>query len=61
MPDALPFVEVGTAVVEGQTVLIVETMKTLNAIAAHRSGTVTRVLVENGQPVEYEELLLVIE
>ncbi|TDU00873.1 acetyl-CoA carboxylase biotin carboxyl carrier protein [Azorhizobium sp. AG788] len=61
VPDALPFVEVGTAVVEGQTVLIVETMKTLNAIAAHRSGTVTRVLVENGQPVEYGELLLVIE
>lgn len=60
-PDTLRFVEVGAAVVEGQTVLIVEAMKTMNAIAAHRSGTVTCVLVEDGQPVEYGELLLVIE
>lgn len=60
-PGAAPFVDVGSTVREGQTVLIVEAMKTMNAIPAPRSGTVTRILVENGQPVEYGEPLLVIE
>ena len=60
-PNAPAFVEVGSVVKEGQTLLIVEAMKTMNAIPAPRSGTVTRVLVGNGQPVEYGEPLLVIE
>ncbi|MDE1567198.1 acetyl-CoA carboxylase biotin carboxyl carrier protein [Aquabacter sediminis] len=60
-PGAAPFVDVGSTVREGQTVLIVEAMKTMNAIPAPRSGTITRILVENGQPVEYGEPLLVIE
>ncbi|MCL8383008.1 MULTISPECIES: acetyl-CoA carboxylase biotin carboxyl carrier protein [Xanthobacter] len=60
-PGAPPFIEVGTSVREGQTVLIVEAMKTMNAIPAPRSGTVTRILVGNAQPVEYGEPLLIIE
>ncbi|MEW6258165.1 MAG: acetyl-CoA carboxylase biotin carboxyl carrier protein [Pseudomonadota bacterium] len=60
-PNAPAFVEVGQAVKEGQTVLIVEAMKTMNAILAPRSGTVTHILVGNAQPVEYGEPLLVIE
>jgi acetyl-CoA carboxylase biotin carboxyl carrier protein len=60
-PGAPNFVEVGAQVKEGQTVLIVEAMKTMNQIPAPRSGTVKRILVENGQPVEYGEPLLIIE
>jgi acetyl-CoA carboxylase biotin carboxyl carrier protein len=60
-PGAQPFVDVGSVVKEGQTILIVEAMKTMNAIPAPRSGTVTRVLVGNAQPVEYGEPLLIIE
>jgi acetyl-CoA carboxylase biotin carboxyl carrier protein len=60
-PGAPPFAEVGTVVKQGQTVLIIEAMKTMNHIPAPRSGTVTAVLVENGQPVEYGEPLLIIE
>lgn len=60
-PSAAMFVEVGTKVSEGQTVLIIEAMKHMNHIPAPRSGTVTQVLIENGQPVEYGEPLLVIE
>ena len=60
-PGAAAFIEVGASVKEGQTVLIVEAMKTMNAIPAPRSGTVTRILVGNAQPVEYGEPLLVIE
>lgn len=60
-PGAPPFVDVGSVVKEGQTILIVEAMKTMNAIPAPRSGTVTRVLVGNAQPVEYGEPLLIIE
>lgn len=60
-PNAPAFVEVGSTVKEGQTVLIVEAMKTMNAIPAPRAGTVTRILVGNAQPVEYGEPLLVIE
>jgi len=60
-PGKPPFVEVGTKVTEGQTVLIVEAMKTMNQIPAHRSGTITRILVEDAQPVEYGEPLVVIE
>ncbi len=60
-PGAKPFVEVGDTVREGQTVLIVEAMKHMNQIAAPRAGKVTAVFVENGQPVEYGEPLLIIE
>ncbi len=60
-PGSPPFVEVGTRVSEGQTLLIIEAMKTMNHIPAPRSGTVTLVLVENGQPVEFGEPLVIIE
>lgn len=60
-PGKPVFVDVGTKVTEGQTVLIIEAMKTMNQIPAHRSGTVTRVLVNDAQPVEYGEPLVVIE
>ena len=60
-PNAKPFVEVGDTVRQGQTVLIIEAMKTMNQIPAPRAGTVTEILVEDGQPVEYGEPLLTIE
>ncbi|MBB3809345.1 acetyl-CoA carboxylase biotin carboxyl carrier protein [Pseudochelatococcus contaminans] len=60
-PDAKPFIEVGSKVQAGDKLLLVEAMKTFNDIVAPRSGTVTAVLVEDGQPVEYGEPLLVIE
>jgi acetyl-CoA carboxylase biotin carboxyl carrier protein len=60
-PGKASFVEVGAKVSEGQTVLIIEAMKTMNQIPAHRSGTVTRILVDDAQPVEYGEPLVVIE
>lgn len=60
-PGKPPFVTVGSKVSEGQTVLIIEAMKTMNQIPAHRSGTVSRILVEDAQPVEYGQPLVVIE
>lgn len=60
-PGAPPFVEVGTMVSEGQTLLIIEAMKTMNHIPAPKAGTVKQILVENGQPVEFGEPLLIIE
>jgi acetyl-CoA carboxylase biotin carboxyl carrier protein len=60
-PGAKPFVTVGDSVKAGQTVMIVEAMKTMNQIAAPRSGKVTAVLVADGAPVEYGEPLLIIE
>lgn len=60
-PDAKPFVEVGSIVKAGDKILLVEAMKTFNDIVAPRGGTVTQILVEDGQPVEYGEPLLVIE
>jgi acetyl-CoA carboxylase biotin carboxyl carrier protein len=60
-PGKPTFAEVGTKVSEGQTLLIIEAMKTMNQIPAHRSGTVTRILVQDAQPVEYGEPLVVIE
>jgi acetyl-CoA carboxylase biotin carboxyl carrier protein len=60
-PGAPTFVEVGSKVQAGQTVLIVEAMKTMNHIPAPRSGTVIQIMVQDGQPVEYGEPLLVIE
>ncbi|HEV2517108.1 MAG TPA: acetyl-CoA carboxylase biotin carboxyl carrier protein [Devosia sp.] len=60
-PGKPAFASVGTKVSEGQTVLIIEAMKTMNQIPAHRSGTVTRILVEDASPVEYGQPLVVIE
>jgi acetyl-CoA carboxylase biotin carboxyl carrier protein len=59
-PDAKAFVEVGSSVKAGERVLLVEAMKTFNDIVAHRSGTVSAILIEDGQPVEYGEPLIVI-
>ncbi|MFN3992370.1 MAG: acetyl-CoA carboxylase biotin carboxyl carrier protein [Tabrizicola flagellatus] len=60
-PGAAPFVTVGAQVAEGQTVLIIEAMKTMNHIPAPRAGTVKRILVEDGHPVEYGAPLMIIE
>ncbi|WP_066266944.1 acetyl-CoA carboxylase biotin carboxyl carrier protein [Hydrogenophaga palleronii] len=60
-PGAKPFVEIGDSIKEGETICIVEAMKILNEIEADKSGTVTQILVENGQAVEYGQPLYVIE
>ena len=60
-PGAAPFVEIGSRVSQGQTLLIIEAMKTMNHIPAPRSGTVTQLFIENGQPVEFGEPLVIIE
>ncbi|CAB5652228.1 MULTISPECIES: acetyl-CoA carboxylase biotin carboxyl carrier protein [Comamonas] len=60
-PGAKAFVEVGAQVKEGETLCIIEAMKILNEIEADKSGTVTRILVDNGQAVEYGQPLFVIE
>jgi acetyl-CoA carboxylase biotin carboxyl carrier protein len=60
-PGAPPFVEIGSRVTAGQTLIIIEAMKTMNQIPSPRAGTVIAILVEDGQPVEYGEPLAVIE
>jgi acetyl-CoA carboxylase biotin carboxyl carrier protein len=60
-PGAAPFVSVGDTVKEGQTLLIIEAMKVMNQIPSPRAGKVTGILVEDGQPVEYGEPLLILE
>jgi acetyl-CoA carboxylase, biotin carboxyl carrier protein len=60
-PDSSPFVEVGSRVAAGDKLLLVEAMKTFNEILAPRAGTVTAVYVEDGQPVEFGEQLMLIE
>jgi acetyl-CoA carboxylase biotin carboxyl carrier protein len=60
-PGARPFVEVGSTVHTGETLLIVEAMKTMNQIPAPRAGRVTQILIEDGQPVEFGEPLMIIE
>ncbi len=60
-PDADPFIREGSQVKEGQTVIIVEAMKTMNPIAAPRSGTVTKIFVSDAQAVEFDEPMLIIE
>lgn len=59
-PGNPPFVEVGASVKEGDTLCIIEAMKLLNEIDADKAGTITQILVENGQPVEYGQPLFVI-
>ena len=60
-PGAKPYVDVGSKVKAGDTLLIIEAMKTMNQIPAHRSGTITRILVDDASPVEYGQPLAVIE
>jgi acetyl-CoA carboxylase biotin carboxyl carrier protein len=60
-PGARPFVDVGSKVATGDTLLIIEAMKTMNQIPAPRAGTVTQILFEDGQPVEFGEPLMIIE
>ncbi len=60
-PGARPFVEVGSRVRVGDTLLIIEAMKTMNQIPAPRAGTVIQILIEDGQPVEFGEPLMIIE
>ena len=60
-PGARPFIEVGSKVTAGQTLLIIEAMKTMNQIPSPRAGTVTQILIEDGQPVEFGEPLVIIE
>jgi acetyl-CoA carboxylase biotin carboxyl carrier protein len=60
-PGARPFVDVGSQVKAGETLIIIEAMKTMNQIPATRSGTVIQILIEDGQPVEYGEPLMIIE
>ena len=60
-PGAKPFVDVGSQVKTGDTLIIIEAMKTMNQIPAPRAGTVVQILVEDGQPVEYGEPLMIIE
>jgi acetyl-CoA carboxylase biotin carboxyl carrier protein len=60
-PEAAPFVSVGDMVKEGDTLIIIEAMKVMNPITAPRAGKVTQMLVENGQPVEFDQPLVVVE
>jgi acetyl-CoA carboxylase biotin carboxyl carrier protein len=60
-PTSAPYVQVGDKVSEGQTLLIIEAMKVMNPLPAPRAGTVTQILISDGQPVEFGEPLLVLE
>ena len=60
-PDSAPFVRVGDTVSEGQTVLIIEAMKTMNQIPSPRAGTVRQILVDNAEPVEFGHPLMIID
>jgi len=60
-PGSAPFIDIGTRVVQGQTLIIIEAMKTMNHIPAPKAGTVKEILIENGQPVEFGEPLVIIE
>ena len=60
-PGAKPFVEVGKKIKKGDTIMIVEAMKTMNHVPSIHSGIVKKVLVEDGQPVEYDQILILVE
>ncbi len=60
-PDAAPFVREGDNVTEGQTLLIIEAMKVMNPINAPKSGKISKILVQDGSPIEFDEVLLIIE
>ena len=59
-PDSAPFIEVGQSVTEGETLCIIEAMKLLNEIEAEKSGIIKKILVENGQPIEFGQSLFII-
>ena len=61
VPGSPPFVSIGTTVIEGQTLLIIEAMKTMNHIPAPKAGTIKRILIEDGTPVEFGAPLMIIE
>jgi acetyl-CoA carboxylase biotin carboxyl carrier protein len=60
-PESRPFIEIGAVVKAGDKIMLVEAMKTYNEIVAPRAGKVTQILVEDGSPVEYAQVLMVIE
>ncbi len=60
-PGAKPFVSVGKKIKKGETIMIVEAMKTMNHVPSSMDGTVKKILVEDGQPVEYDQVLIVLE
>jgi acetyl-CoA carboxylase biotin carboxyl carrier protein len=60
-PGAKPFIDIGSKVAAGDTLMIIEAMKTMNQIPAPRAGTVTKILIEDGQPVEFGEPLMIVE
>lgn len=60
-PGGRPFVDIGSVVKAGDTLLVIEAMKTLNQIPAPRAGTVTQILIEDGRPVEFGEPLMIVE
>ena len=60
-PGATPFIAIGASITEGQTLLIIEAMKTMNQIPAPKSGKITRILVDDGTPVEFGSPLVIIE
>ena len=60
-PGLAPFVTVGQSVTAGQTLMLIEAMKTFNQIKAPKAGTVAAILVQNGAPVEYGEVLIILE
>jgi biotin carboxyl carrier protein len=61
LSDAAPFVQVGSAVQAGSVLCIIEAMKLMNEIESDAAGTVLKVLVENGQPVEYDQVLFILQ
>ena len=60
-PDADPFVKVNDKVKEGDTIILIEAMKTFNSITASKSGTIRKIIIENAQPVEFGDPLFIIE
>ena len=60
-PGSAPFIEVGHSVIEGDTLCIIEAMKILNQIEADKTGVIKQILIENAQPVEYDQALFIIE
>ena len=60
-PEAKPFIAVGQKVAAGDTLVIIEAMKVMNPITAPSAGTVSAILIENGQPVEFDQALVVVE
>jgi acetyl-CoA carboxylase biotin carboxyl carrier protein len=60
-PDSSPFIDIGSSVKEGDIVLIIEAMKVMNPISAHRSGTVRQILIGSGDPLEFGQPITVID